>query len=75
MKKLIESENENGLFSIREMDVLRWVIQGLSSKEIAFKLSISFNTVETHRKNLLRKANVKTTAGLIKFAFENKMVD
>lgn len=62
------------LFSKREIQVLELLAQGLSSKLIASKLNISFNTVETHRKNLLKKADENTTAGLIKFAFENKLI-
>ncbi|MBN2730352.1 MAG: response regulator transcription factor [Bacteroidales bacterium] len=41
------------------------IAQGLSSKDIAEKLGITFNTVETHRKNMLKKLNINTTAELI----------
>lgn len=51
--------------SIRELDVLKQVINGLSSKEIAVKLNISINTVNTHRSNLLKKCHVKNVAELI----------
>jgi len=49
----------------REKSILQLVGHGYSTKEIAEKLNIAFNTVETHRKNLFIKYNVKTMAELI----------
>ncbi|MEZ5022686.1 MAG: helix-turn-helix transcriptional regulator [Chitinophagales bacterium] len=51
----------------REMEILQLIAIGLTSGEIAKKLFISKNTVETHRKNLLGKLNVKNTAALLKY--------
>ncbi|WP_423148351.1 response regulator [Rubrolithibacter danxiaensis] len=59
----------------REMDILRLLVKELTSKEIAEKLFISERTIETHRKNLLRKTNSKSTVGLIKYAYTYKLVD
>jgi DNA-binding CsgD family transcriptional regulator len=53
------------LFSAREREVLELVRHGLGSKEIAEKLSISPLTVENHRKNAIRRLQVKNTEGLI----------
>lgn len=58
----------------REMEILQLIAMGLTSSEIAKKLFISKNTVETHRKNLLGKLNVKNTAALLKFAYQNGLV-
>ena len=58
----------------REMEILQLIALGLTSSEIAKKLFISKNTVETHRKNLLGKLNVKNTAALLKFAYQNGLV-
>lgn len=55
----------------REKDVLRLIAQELTSHEIADKLFISFHTVETHRKNLISKLQVKNIAGLVKYAVQN----
>lgn len=55
--------------SNRERDVVRLLIQNLSSKEIAQKLYISSNTVDTHRRNILKKLNISSTGelkGLVK---------
>lgn len=58
------------LFSEREQDILRLVGQGLSSQEIGDRLFISINTVNTHRKSLMKKANVNKTVDLIAHARE-----
>ena len=55
---------EDYQLSDREQDVLELVAQGLSSKEIASKLSIAVNTVNTHRKSITRKTGIKSVAGL-----------
>lgn len=59
------------LFSEREQDILRLVGQGLSSQEIGDRLFISVNTVNTHRKSLMKKANVNKTIDLIAHAREH----
>ena len=53
--------------SEREVDVLKLIKDGLSSKEIADKLFLSSRTVEVHRSNILKKLNLKNTASLLKF--------
>ena len=59
----------------REVEVLRLLAQGCTNQEIADKLFISFHTVESHRANLMFKAGVKNTAGLIRWAVENDFLD
>ena len=59
----------------REIDVIKLIAQEHSSNQIAEKLFISLNTVETHRKNLFRKLNVKNSLGLIKFALKHGLTD
>ena len=61
--------------STREKDVLVAIVKGLSNKEIADELCISTNTVITHRKNLSRKLNIRSAAGLTIYAIVNKLVD
>jgi DNA-binding NarL/FixJ family response regulator len=61
--------------SYREKEILVLIAQGLTGNEIAEKENISPNTVNTHRKNLLSKINVKNTAGLVKYAVENGLLD
>lgn len=61
--------------SDREKDVLVEVVNGLSNKEIADKLFISVHTVITHRKNIARKLNIHSTAGLTIYAIVNKLIN
>jgi len=51
--------------TVREMEVLRLLRRGLSTREIAERMEISFNTVETHRKKMLRKFKAKNTAEMM----------
>ena len=56
----------------REREVLSLLVDGLTSSEIAEKLYISPRTVDKHRTNLLKKLGQKNTAGLVRYALENK---
>lgn len=58
----------------REIEIMRYIGQALNNKDIAEKLYISDQTVSVHRKNIMRKLHVNTTASLIKIAFENNLV-
>jgi DNA-binding CsgD family transcriptional regulator len=62
------------LLSRREEQILMHMIEGKLSKEIAEMLNISHQTVETHRKNMVRKANVKNSAELIGVAIKRGWV-
>lgn len=59
--------------SSREKEIIALICQELTTAEIAERLFLSPLTVETHRKNILRKTNSKTLVGLIKFAIDNKL--
>jgi two-component system response regulator DegU len=58
----------------RELEVLRLVCDGLTSKEIGEKLFLSSRTVETRKTNLMQKFNVQTTGKLIAMALKHKIV-
>jgi DNA-binding CsgD family transcriptional regulator len=58
----------------REREVLLWISDGLSTKQIAGKIHISENTIANHRKNMLRKANVKNVAELIRFGILQNII-
>ena len=60
--------------SEREMDVLQLIAEEFTTNEIAEKLFISTNTVQTHRRNILDKMGVRNTAGLIKKAIEKGLI-
>jgi len=59
----------------REIAVLKEVAAGLSNKEIAQSLNISVRTVETHRQNIKNKLDIHTSAGLIKYALEQQLIE
>jgi len=61
--------------SDRERDVIIGVVQGLQNKEIADHLCISVNTVITHRRNIARKLQIHSPAGLTIYAIVNGLVD
>ena len=58
----------------RELEVLRLIEKEFSNREIANTLFISERTVETHRKNIFRKTQTSSVIGLIKYAYEHKLV-
>ncbi len=60
--------------SPREREVLTLIAEGSTSKEIAAKLHISVQTVETHRSNLMSKLGVHNVAGLVLFAVRNGFI-
>ncbi|WP_457617169.1 response regulator [Lutibacter sp.] len=71
------SSHESTFFSSltpRELEVLRLIALQYNSKEISNELHISINTVETHRKNLISKLNVKNVVGLAIYAVKNNIV-
>ena len=63
------------VLSERERDVIIGVVQGMQNKEIADHLCISVNTVITHRRNIARKLQIHSPAGLTIYAIVNGLVD
>jgi DNA-binding NarL/FixJ family response regulator len=57
----------------RELEILGLIAQAKSNAEIADNLFISPQTVGAHRKNIMRKLNISSTAGLVRFAIENQL--
>ncbi|MBL0328678.1 MAG: response regulator transcription factor [Bacteroidetes bacterium] len=62
-------------FTEREKEIIQLIAKEYSNAQIGETLFISERTVETHRKNIFRKANTKTAVGLLKFAMEHKLID
>jgi DNA-binding NarL/FixJ family response regulator len=62
------------IVSRREKEVLELIVQEFTTPEIAAELNISLKTVESHRRSLLTKLNVRNTAGLVRVALENELV-
>ena len=67
---IVCNSNESILMP-REKEVLKLIVDGYSNKEISEELFIAESTVHNHRNNMLKKLNVKNTAGLVKYWFVN----
>ena len=74
LSTLIPQENSEHSITERELEVLKLLAKELTSKQIADKLFISERTVETHRKNLMRKTGANNGIGLIRYAFQKKII-
>lgn len=63
-------EDRYGSLSKREVQIVKLILQERTSQEIAEALFISVPTVETHRRNIMHKLDVRNTAGLVKYAMQ-----
>lgn len=70
----MQKQNEEAHLTIREIEIVKLIEKELSNKEIADKLYISERTVETHRKNIFRKTKTNSVIGLVKYAYEHKLI-
>lgn len=68
-----EGAGANSL-SARELEIIKLIKNGLSSKEISTELNISLKTVEVHRHNILKKLNLKNSAALVNYINESGLV-
>jgi two-component system nitrate/nitrite response regulator NarL len=64
--------SEKALLSNREKEILQLIANGSTSKDIAAELFIAKTTVDTHRKNMIRKLNLTTGNELVKYAIDKK---
>ncbi|GDX47277.1 MAG: response regulator [Bacteroidota bacterium] len=71
----VASNTRKSELTKREIEIIKLIAQEMTNAEIAAKLNNSPMTIITHRKNLLRKLGVKNTAGLIKYAMQNGLVE
>jgi DNA-binding NarL/FixJ family response regulator len=62
-----EGQPDINMLTSREMEIVRYLKKGYSSKEIAAELFVSVKTVEAHRNNILKKLKLKNTAALVNF--------
>lgn len=61
--------------TMREIEIIRLIEKEFNNKQIADTLFISERTVETHRKNIFRKTQTSGLIGLIKYAYEHKLIE
>jgi two-component system response regulator NreC len=69
-----DAEDSVARLTDREREVLQLIAEGKTNKEVAHALSVSVNTVETHRKHIMEKLDLHNTAELVRFAIRTKIV-
>lgn len=74
LSKMISSVDSGESISEREKEIIICLVQGMSNKEVANHLFISVNTVITHRRNIVRKLQIHSLAGLTIYALANNLV-
>ncbi len=75
ISSMINNADSKESLSEREKEIIVCLVQGMSNKEIANKLFISINTVITHRRNIVRKLQIHSLAGLTIYAIANNLID
>lgn len=76
MTKALELKKENVEVHLttREIEIVQLIEKEMSNRQIAEKLFLSERTIETHRKNIFRKTNTSGVIGLVKYAYEHKLI-
>jgi DNA-binding NarL/FixJ family response regulator len=74
LDKKQEAACEGVKLTTREIEIVKHVAEGLSTKEISDMLYLSLHTVNTHRKNIWRKLEIKTQSELVRFAIKNGII-
>ena len=69
-----KKQNAEAHLTDREIEIIRLIEKEYNNKQIAEALFISERTVETHRKNIFRKTNTNSVIGLVKYAYEHKLI-
>ncbi len=70
-----ETQHGTDILSVREKEIISCVVKGMTNKEIASSLFLSTHTVITHRRNIARKLEIHSTAGLTVYAIANKLIE
>lgn len=72
--KHIKTQNANTQLTQREIEIIRLIEKEMGNKQIAAELFISERTVETHRKNIFRKTKTNSILGIVKYAYEQRLI-
>ena len=70
----MKKENVEAHLTAREIEIIQLIEKELSNKQIAERLFLSERTIETHRKNIFRKTDTSSVIGLVKYAYEHKLI-
>jgi two-component system, NarL family, nitrate/nitrite response regulator NarL len=69
-----KKQNDDAHLTAREVEIIQLIEKEYNNKQIAETLFISERTVETHRKNIFRKTETNSVIGLVKYAYEHKLI-
>ncbi len=70
-----EPEDEDSALTPRQIEILKLIANGRSTKEIAQELHISIKTVEAHRANIMERLDIRDVAGLVRYALKTGLVE
>jgi DNA-binding CsgD family transcriptional regulator len=73
-KSIIIPDEREGMLTPREIEIMKWICEGYSSRDIAERLHNSIHTINNHRKNILEKTNAKNLTEVIVFAVRNQIL-
>jgi DNA-binding NarL/FixJ family response regulator len=71
--KEVETDKDDENLSVREKQILKLYVEGMTNQQIADKLFISIRTVESHKNHIMQKLGVKSTVELVKYAIRNNI--
>ena len=74
-KQLYISGIEDSHLTKKELEIIQFIAQGYTNKEIAEKAFLSIHTIQTHRKNIFKKLNINNTSELLMFAVKKGIID
>jgi len=66
---------ENTYLTGSEIEIVRLIAEGMTTKEIASRKNVSFHTIMTHRKNIFRKLKVNNASELVMYAIRSGIID
>ena len=69
------SSSKISMLTKKELDVMKYLFQGLMNKEIAHEMDISIRTVESHKAKIMEKLELNSTIEIVKYVIKNKLVD
>lgn len=72
---LVHHKRSKDELSPREQNIVQLIAEGHTNKQMSDVLSLSIKTIETHRATAMRKLNVSSTAGLVRYAIRRKLVE
>lgn len=74
LARTVKEQEDKTSLTDREIEIIRLIEQEYSNKQMAAQLFVSERTIETHRKNIFRKTNTQTVVGLLKYAYDRKII-